>query len=225
MISLLQQKPFAKGGKRQIYVHPDDEEKCIKIWLPGCEPQTLKKQAKLSKRLRKSVRSFDENRNDWETLRQLEKKEGPQVWAHIPKCYGYTETDLGPGLVFELLKDHNGLISRSILDLLWESGEREKFAAAIDDFKKFWHEYPVPSRQLDLYNISAQEVAPGKYRLVLIDGFGETILIPNFLLPRAMIKKRAERKVERFEERIEKLLNRKKNGGRPGSLGFLDARE
>ena len=217
-------EPFAKGGKRRCFVHPLDDSKCIKVWLPGCDPKALKKQAKFSKRFRKSVRSFDENRNDWETLRNLELREGPEVWEHVPRCFGYQETDLGPGLVVELLRDYDGLISRSFLDLLWEAGSSKGFDLAIEEFGDFWEKHAVPSRQLDLYNISAQQVAPDVYRLVLIDGFGDTTILPSWLLSPKMALARRQRKVARFQERIQMLLDNKKRGGTPGYHGFLDSR-
>ena len=59
MIDLDDIKPFANGGNRMCFVHPDNPGRCLKVVHPGL-PSKIKNNKSWYKRFR-SVESFDDN--------------------------------------------------------------------------------------------------------------------------------------------------------------------
>jgi hypothetical protein len=171
LLSLESEKPFATGGLRDVFIHPGDASLCIKVWRKDRTPQQLKAKKPLHRRWRKTTASFDENLHDWRCLQRMEQLNDDEIWKYIPRCHGFIATDRGKGLVVELIRDHDGYISRSLLDRLWETGDKELFSSAIAAFSRFWINHTIPNRKLALFNLAAQEISKGKFHLHLIDGF------------------------------------------------------
>ena len=76
MISLEEVKPFAEGGNRVCYIHPDNKNLCLKI----SKPEVVKKMrsnAPWYKKLR-SERSFDDNYREESAYQQRAIKENPE---------------------------------------------------------------------------------------------------------------------------------------------------
>src|SRR5690606_22111213 len=97
LIQLSNDKPFASGGHRDCFRHPDGSNRCIKVLHePWKEIDRRKKDPLRHVRRR---RNYDENRQEWFELRKLERKLNSKVALHFPKQYGFVKTDLGEGLV------------------------------------------------------------------------------------------------------------------------------
>lgn len=218
MIELSKLEPFAIGGRRQCYIHPEFPGICLKIARPECSPDVLAKQSNWLRRLRKIARGFDENMNDWKVLSSLQKAGSDEVWAHLPALKGWMETDRGRALAMELIRDYDGLISRSLLDWINTHGSRPCLFRAIDDFCRFWESQTIPSRSLGLHNIVMQEFEPGSYRLVFIDGFGSTSLIPWSRLGARGRARAVLRKTERLRKEVSDYLAAPRNPRQRGVL-------
>lgn len=193
---------FAQGTRRECYIHPSHPDRCIKIWRRGFEPHTLRQQASFFRRLRKPLSAFDENLYDWSHLTKLEKHENPDIWKHLPRCHGFEETDRGPGLVVDLVRDYNGLISRSLYDRLWKEGYLEKYKSAFNEFADFWSSNTIPTRTLQLHNLACQEIEPDKFRLVLVDGFGSITFIPIGRVSQKLARRDNTRRINQLREGI-----------------------
>lgn len=204
-IDLTTASPFAKGGKRECFEHPHYPDRCIKVWLPGKEPWKLRQNQSGLRGYRKSERAFDENQNDLRTLMCIEQKYTELAHEVVPKCFGMVETSRGPGLVVEMLRDHDGKISLALSDLLWEHGKRP-LEKAIKNFCDMWRRLGIPSRALQVYNVVAQEVEPGEFKLRLIDGFGSTSFIPLHLLSSRYARRRSESKARKFQREVDKYV-------------------
>lgn len=174
--------------------------------------------------MRKSVDAFDENVSDWTVLNSLKTPGDEAIWAHIPEFFGWEETDRGRGLVIELLRDQDGLISRTLLDWLWEHGYDERTQAAVTELAAYWEARMIPSRSLGLHNIVVQIMAEDKLRLVVIDGLGSTEFVPFSKWSRAYALRRSKSKIAGLRLDIEDLITRKKRNQGPGSRGFLLSR-
>lgn len=213
-------KPFAKGGKRAIYVHPDNPDWCIKVNLPDQQPIDLWKNLPFLRRIRKSVDDMNENWSDYKTLNSLARSYDECIWRHVPRCHGWAQTDIGPGLVVDLIRDADGLISRSLLAHLWDDGLDSVVNAAVDELIKFWVSKRIPSRSLGLHNIAARRLIDGRVRLVVIDGFGATQMLKFPILAAQHARKRAEN----IRVDIKNLSDRKEKKLDPGKYGFLLSR-
>jgi len=91
-------EPFAAGDHRPCYNHPDDQSLCIEVNRQG-KAEALKANSPFYKK-RRSVASFDDNQIKYRAFQQPAiARNTPKIWRHIPRCYGWLKTDIGPGLV------------------------------------------------------------------------------------------------------------------------------
>lgn len=199
MLTLSNKEPFARGGRRLCFVHPEDDARCVKVLRTDGD------------RFRKTGRTFvpgflrreyDNNEDERRALDALQRRLG-SAYDHLPRCYGYVETDLGRGLVLELVRDEDGHISRSVRESLLEGVALDELRPAYDEMAAFYIEHGVVTRAILDHNLTAQRVGSA-WRLTLIDGFGDSTLIPlRSLLAstrRATAKKRMRAGWERIEE-------------------------
>jgi hypothetical protein len=139
MIQLSDHNPFASGEERDVYLHPQDNGKCIKI--SNVTPSEDFKPGNLRDWLFWVTRSrntgyFDINYTDDLFCQQLSQRNDPEVFKHLPKCYGLVETDLGKGLVCELIQNEDGTSCITMKQYIKKHGaiSDKKIIRAIDDF-------------------------------------------------------------------------------------------
>ena len=133
MIKLSDSQPFAEGRTRRCYVHPDNPEQCLKIVIAGAEKIKIR-QKPIRARLPASL--YCPNLNEWRGYRRAEKIRNPKIWQHIPRCYGFVQTDLGKALAVQLLRDANGDISSPLPSLLRHDID-DSLQRGFDEFLNF----------------------------------------------------------------------------------------
>ena len=192
-IILEHETPFARGSKRACYVHPEDETKCIKLLLPDKDGRTVKKEATWYKQLY-PTRHFDENAKDIKGYKLL-KRRYDALEQHFPSLYGVVETDLGHGLVTDLIHDDDGSISR---DVAWyqQHGETKIYEDAVQEFYQFMMQHALLVRDLNPHNLLVQQQRSGP-RIMMIEGVGNSDLIPIANFSRWFSRRKIQRKITR----------------------------
>ena len=220
-IELSNQNPFARGGNRLCYVHPLRADRVIKVRRPDVSLEFKRSKKGFPKNLR-PLSSFDDNAEELRVMESLDKLIGPDLYQCVSRCYGFEDTDMGPGLVSDLVRDSNQKVSHTLKQYIWDHGFDENCRNAVAAFSDLWIRLGVPSRDLLLHNIVAQRDDNGAIvRLVVIDGLGSPNLIPASLLPLSHRQKKARRKVSNMNERIELLLGQRGQETFPGYHGLL----
>ena len=214
--------PFARGGNRLCFVHPERADVCVKVPRPDVDLAEKRRRKGLKGRL-KLAASFDDNRVEAETLTALHQRVGPALAAFAPRFLGWVETDLGRGVAVDLIRDVDGAIATPLKQHVWERGLDAPLQAALAEFSAFWVRERVPSRELLLHNIVARRHGDEALRLVAIDGLGNADLLPLSRWFARLAEKKSARKVERLRARIDTLLATRAAGGHPGEHGFLSA--
>lgn len=214
-------KPFAQGGNRLCFVHPDNPRQCIKVRRPDFTLEDRRRKKGFPKNL-KPLSSFDDNLEEAQVMSLLERRHRNKIFQHVSHCYGFIETDLGAGLVSELIRDNNGNISQTLKKYLWDRGLTEDCKAALTNLCDFWEREAVPSRDLLLHNIVVQMRSEEQIlRLVVIDGLGSAGLIPFQWLPQPFQRQKAIRKTKNLHLRVQTLLSQRGQGPFPGYHGLL----
>ncbi len=103
MLWLAEDSLIGSGQTRNCYRHPYESNKCIKIM--------------------KTNSDSDVNSREFIYYQYLEKKQ--LDLTHLPKCYGFVETNYGQGLSFDLIGDGKG---KTFLDLLIEKNISKEYA-------------------------------------------------------------------------------------------------
>ncbi|AOS98175.1 hypothetical protein AUP74_02780 [Microbulbifer aggregans] len=220
-IKLAPEKPFARGGNRLCFIHPVDESLCIKVRRPDFTLADRRRKKGFPKNL-KPLSSFDDNLEEERVMSALQKQYGELVFRHVSRCYGFVDTDMGRGLVSELIRDGNGAISQTLKKVIWDEAFTEECRRAVTELCQFWETNLVPSRHLLLHNIVVQRDSEGAIqRLVVIDGLGSAGLLPIRLLPPSIQRKKIEKKIAVMHGRIKTLLGQRHQATFPGYHGLL----
>ncbi|WP_237065311.1 YrbL family protein [Microbulbifer guangxiensis] len=220
-IRLAASQPFARGGNRLCYVHPEDNSLCIKVRRPDFTLADRRRKKGFPKNL-KPLSSFDDNLEEAKVMSALQRRFGELVFRHVSHCFGFVDTDMGRGLVSELIRDGNGAISQTLKKVIWDEAFNRECRRAVTELCQFWAANLVPSRHLLLHNIVVQRDSEGAIkRLVVIDGLGSAALLPMGLLPRSLQRKKIEKKIAVMHGRIETLLGQRKQARFPGYHGLL----
>jgi hypothetical protein len=211
-IVLKDRKPFASGGNRLCFSHPQNPEHCLKVIRPDRTPVIRKAEKRFPANLR-PLSTFDENAVEFAVLNYLHKRYPPQITCHLPRSFGLTETDLGTVHETELIRDADGRISQTLEQYIWKNGINPIIEQAIQTFKKDWATKPPRTRDLIPHNFVVRLDGKNAH-LVLIDGFGKKPSI-RFLLADQMAKLSLKRRLNDFDYRIQLITKRKAAGNGP----------
>lgn len=220
MIRLSDLTPFARGGNRLCFVHPERSDVCLKVHRPDVDLAEKRRRKGLKGRL-KPAASFDDNRDEAETLTALHQRIGADLARFAPRFLEWVATDLGAAIAVDLMRDADGAIATPLKQYVWERGLEPPLLAALAEFSAFWVRERVPSRELLLHNVVVRQLGGGALRLVAVDGLGNADLLPLSRWSARLAERKAVRKVERLRTRIDVLLATRAAGGHPGEHGFL----
>lgn len=220
-VILSDQLPFAQGGNRLCFVHPERSDRCIKVRRPDFTLEDLRRKKGFPKNLR-PLSWFDDNLEEERVMADISERIGEEAFEVISRCFGFENTDMGHGLTSELVRDGDGRISQTLKQTIWNDGYNEELRAAVERFGSRWINLGIPSRDLLVHNLLVQRDENRRIkRLVMIDGLGSSSAIPDQWLSHRMKSKRAARKVANLNERIQVLLEARSRGEFPGFHGRL----
>lgn len=183
MIELAPDHRFAGGLHRDCYVHPADETLCIKVSLRG---------------------NFRETTREAKYYRHLERRHVP--WDLLPRFHGIVETSLGPGAVFDLVRDHDGKVSDTLEHYLRSPASTaaniDGLTHAFRSLRAYLIEHRIITRTLKAKNIAYQKTGSGNGRLVIIDNIGNTEFFPIGNYVGYFARRKISRKWGQFEAAI-----------------------
>lgn len=198
-IQLHPQEPFSKGGNRLCFVHPDDPNRCLKVFQERGRP----KQRRVRKGLLgyfRPLSAFDENLQEFQALSIFHHRYPVEITRHLPMTYGLVKTDLGLAHAMELIRDNDGKISQTLEQYIWEHGLDEPLISALKDFKSDWGQCSPNTRDLLPHNLLVRK--QDVFTLFLIDGYGRHKRYQRVRIKNAS----AQRRIARLEGRIESIL-------------------
>lgn len=203
MLVLSDKVSFARGGRRVCYVHPEDPSRCIKVLRDDGDRFTKTGRTIVPAIFRSE---YDNNEDERRSLDRLARRLGDD-YRHLPRCFGYAETDIGRGLVLDLLRDADGRISLSLRQAMQEGIGMEAIRSAYKEMANYFVSRGVVTRGILDHNLIAQQTPDG-VRLVLIDGFGDSTLVPLRSMFASMRRSVARKRTTQGWERIEGVAAR-----------------
>ena len=199
MIKLNGIPPFAEGGNRMCFVHPDNPNRCLKVAHPGILKK-IKQTKPWYKQLR-SIESFDDNLREQNAYMQKAlKSDNPKIWNHLAKWYGMVETSIGIASETELIRN-NGDIAETLEEYLFRDGLTDEINNAIKEFHIWLRDYLVLTKNLIPHNLvlTSQE---GKLKIKIIDGLGSQAFFPLPSYSNIFAKRYVNRRIELMWSRI-----------------------
>lgn len=193
MIQLDDSQLIGKGKVRYCYLHPDDSTRCIKI--------EEKQEGKLTS-------------NEKEALyyKKLLWLKPNYQYRSIARFYGWVETNLGMGAVFELIKDETTCEVSQTLRAYFHKGliciEDPRWEEALKRFKDDLLKTPIMLRDVGAHNICVKQKQGGDFEFIAIDGIGHRDFIPLVdFIPWFARRRMTKRFEHRFLTSIATLLD------------------
>lgn len=172
--------PIGTGSERRCYVHPVDPRRAIKIPLGKADRQTrreIKFYQKLKKR--KSIKGL-----------------------HVPRFYGYADSNLGRGMVVELIRDYDGQVSRPLKWYLAQGFAIEIFEPCLIELKQWFVDNLIFFDQdLTIDSLLVQKTSFNSAKLIAIDGLDDAPA-RGWLEFASLKRRKIERRWERFIENL-----------------------
>jgi hypothetical protein len=203
MITLKHSRPLFVGGTRYCFQHPEHRDRCIKVLRPD-------RTGVARKRLRRDLkrwlpaRFLDDQRKEIKAYSALLAQASERLWRHVPRYHGTVDTDMGIGIVTQLMRNADGSWPAN-LETLLPQGIDDALAAGIEEFLQAVSELRILSRDLLAHNIIAVKEVAG-YRVMLVDGIGNAELIPLSSWFDGFARRKTRRKIQRFRARSSALL-------------------
>lgn len=147
-----------KGTNRACYIHPNDNNKCIKITFSG---------------------------NHKETNREIKyynflKKRGVS-WEMLALYYGNIDTNLGEGECVELIRDYDGNVSKDLDKYIFNGNLNEDIPNLVDllsELKNYLYKEKIYVKDLNPVNIAYKRTSEQEGKLIIIDGLAHSNYIP-----------------------------------------------
>ncbi len=171
---------LGRGTNKIVYYHPEDRNKCIKFSLDSSDETDIHYELKF--------RKICKGRVERSTL--------------LTKYYGTAETNLGTGYVFELVRDYDGQLSETFLDLLLREKASPAVYKALAVLKEKLFEELIITYKLFPDNFMIQRISETESRIRIIDGIGMHVLLPLPYYSETVAKRREKRIWEDFMKRL-----------------------
>ena len=199
MIDLSNVTPFAEGGNRKCFVHPNNKDRCLKVVHPGLV-EKIKKNKPWYKKLR-SNDSFDDNLREQDAYNQKAlKDENQDLWMHLAKLYGMTETNIGMASETELIRNGEE-IAETLESYLFREGLTDEISEAIENFHIWLRAHLIFTKNLIPHNLVLYK-NDNKMIIKIIDGLGSQAFLPLPNYSNYFAKRYIERRIELMWSRI-----------------------
>lgn len=177
---------IGSGRHRQCYNHPQDDNKCIKV-LYNPDDGGIKEVKR-------------------ETSYYRKKSSQIRACHAIPNYYGKVKTALGDGHIFELVRDYDGQVSKSLEYYIHRQEITDaELQQKLMELRSSLIESGISTMTLKEYNILYRKTAPDEGYLMVIDNIGESEFLPISSLFRFLHRKKIDRIFQRFTQRLGKL--------------------
>ncbi|MEM6552388.1 MAG: YrbL family protein [Planctomycetota bacterium] len=160
MLTFTESDLINRGANRACYQHPEDARRCIKVDLP--EGQGTRRGL---------------NQIEFEHYGKLADRLGERLYRHAPRCHGFVETSLGPGLCFDRVLNADGSPSVRInFFIKHHSRDLEQVVQLVDRLHGFVRDAGVLLFDVNRHNLLVRVDAAGEPELIVIDWKGAQAL-------------------------------------------------
>ena len=181
-VILVENDYIGEGKSRRCYVHPDNKDLCIKVATDHTKAKrSIAREVGYYKRLQWRGVSFE----------------------YITLYHGSIETNLGQGEVYDLVRDSDGSIAKSLKYYLQEKSiPHQKIIEMVEILRSYLYREYILFSDLDVENILIQSLSKSSYKPMIIDGIGDNNQIPFLEFVRPLGLKQSEKKWGVFKKQL-----------------------
>ena len=152
---IINKKKISCGCRRNVFIHPVDNNKIIKI--------------------NKENNFWNNNMENFRSYLFI-----PYL-KHTPKNYGLINTNLGIGIQYELIRDYDSNISKTVLYYLEINKYTEEIKKQLKICFDFYSKnYDIIIEHNNERNFVVQRISENKIRLVIVDGYDTFLFTKKF---------------------------------------------
>ncbi len=189
LLAIDQSKLIATGKWRNVYLHPEDETKVLKVYREGRTPAARRAQHWYWRVL--PLSRFDANAKDVRQYRRVARV-APGMLDFICPLFGYAETTRGRALVAGHVRDDDGRTSETLRTYVLNNGFA-KIAPALDGLFESLAAHHITVEDPTAHNILVRQ-GGGEPVLVIVDGLGDPTVIPYKTVSRRLNRRKLMRK-------------------------------
>jgi len=175
-----------KGTNRACYIHPHDNNKCIKITYSG---------------------NFKETNREIKYYNFLKKR--AVSWDMLAHYYGNVNTNLGEGECVELIKDYDKNISKDLDKYIFEGNIDKDIPNLVDllsQLKNYLYKEKIYVKDLNPINIVYKRINQAEGKLIIIDGLAHSNYFPFSMNIDSYVRK----KIDSSWKNLSFTLNKRK---------------
>lgn len=205
MIELSAQTPIAVGQLRKIYRHPGEPDLLIKVLRPEAIANRWGGAKRWYKRIPRLLHytGYVRELKEYIALQARAPNHNPP----IARMVGIVHTDLGLGLVSELVRDEQGAPGLTFAKLYEQRRGYEPWIEdALTVFFRDLQASNVIVGDMHAWNLVYGSDSRGGPRFVLVDGFGEKNIVPRNSASRLLNQWNNRRLYRRMRKQIEDLI-------------------
>lgn len=189
-------EPLATGQERIVFLHPSAPGLIVKVVRP--ERRLAREQADRTW-FRRGVRL----RHYTLFLREIReylalRARAPDGELPLARVVGLVETDLGLGQVSERIEYPDGNPSPTLRQMIEGGAEREPLREAVERLGQDLLRLDVVVNDLNPTNLVGCTGADGRLRFVLVDGFGDTNVVPLRSMFRVLNHRNTRKRIARI---------------------------
>ena len=174
-------EPIGTGRERACYVHPEDPRLAIKMPMGEVSEQTQR---------------------DLKFYRKMRRR-GIKGIPHVPDFHGVCDTDLGRGIVVDLIRNYDGEISRPLNWYLAQGVPIEEFKEFLEELKQsFLQNLIIFNHDMTIGNLLFQRTSSRSARLVAIDGLGDVVALDWLDYFPFLVRRKIKRRWKRFMAQV-----------------------
>ena len=193
-------QPLAKGNARLVYEHPQSPRLLIKVMRPD-----LVERRQVSPKLWfQGLRRYDPYVVFLREIREYVAAYAAlgQAAPFAQVVHGLVETELGLGLVLEAVRNSDGGLAPTIAKLVQQGQFDAEATTALDQFLSELLESDLVIADLHERNLVYALGRDGSRRFVLIDGLGDSNLLPLKSWSRWFNRRSKGKRIARLRKRI-----------------------
>lgn len=178
---------YGAGRHKKCYLHPTEDNLCIKIAYNAGGKKDLLREIDYIKILKKRNKNYE----------------------ILPKYYGEIETNLGHGYVFEVIRNYDKSKSITLQEILLDEKLFDNYfnltVKLLKDLKNNLFENEIITMGIFPENIIFQQIAHQTYKVRIVNDMGSGVLIPLEYHFRYFAKAKVARRWEEFCANLKKL--------------------
>ncbi|MCW8195396.1 hypothetical protein F6455_11410 [Proteobacteria bacterium 005FR1] len=171
---------IGRGLHRECYIHPNNPDLCIKVVYNGGSEESRRERSYYAHLQRRRIN-----------------------WSQLPRFHGELKTSRGRGAVFDLIRDFDAQVSRTLESYLVDPKLTQQYESSLADGLMSLRTYLIEQRIITMTikpkNILFRRSAQDKGALYIVDNIGSADFIPISNYVDALAVRKIMRKWQRFE--------------------------